>query len=335
LHGDANTLSSQELQLKIAVVIPCYRVKNWVVNVINRCGPEINSILVVDDACPEKTGAFVRENVVDSRVQVIELAKNQGVGGAVIEGYKHALELAVDVVVKIDGDGQMAPELVPQLIAAITAGKADYCKGNRFHHRGSVRGMPLMRLIGNAGLSFFSKLSSGYWQSFDPTNGFTAIHRDALTLLPLDEISRRYFFESDVLFHLGQIRAVVHDVPMHAQYAGEPSSLRPSRVLTVFVGGHLRNLFRRIWRSYFIHGFSLASLELFFGCAMLLFGLGFGANAWVISVLSGVVASAGTVMLAGLPIVAGLQLVLSWLNFDVQSEPRVPVSAFFTFDKSG
>jgi hypothetical protein len=186
--------------------------------------------------------------------------------------------------------------------------------------------MPWPRLLGNAALSFLTKLSTGYWQLFDPTNGYTAIHRSVLALVPIEHVAQRYFFESDLLYQLNQLRAVVHEMPMSASYADESSSLRPLRMIGPFLFGNARNFARRLVYSYFIRGFSLASVELLLGAGGLLFGLGFGARTWWTSIASGVPATAGTVMLAALPLILGLQLVLSWLAFDIAAEPRYPVS---------
>ena len=197
---------------QIAVVIPCYKVKRQILSVISEIGEEVDVILVVDDCCPEHSGDYVVENNKDSRVEVIFNQKNLGVGGAVICGYRFALEKNCEIILKLDGDGQMDPALISKFIKPILSGKADYTKGNRFHCIESLSAMPTLRKLGNAVLSFVNKSTSGYWKVMDPTNGFTAIHRTALERLPLDKISQRYFFESDMLFRLGTIRAVIRDV---------------------------------------------------------------------------------------------------------------------------
>ncbi|MCL7715266.1 glycosyltransferase family 2 protein [Stenotrophomonas mori] len=310
---------------RIAIVIPCFRVREQILQVIAGIGPEVGWIHVVDDACPEGSGAWVSEHCQDPRVSVVRHEHNQGVGGATLTGYRLAMHGGADVVVKLDGDGQMDPRLVRQIAGPLLAGQADYAKGNRFHRLAFVRGMPPVRLVGNALLSFLTKLSSGYWQIADPTNGFTAIRRELLAEMELERIARRYFFESDLLYHLNQLRAVVVDVPMQARYGDEPSSLRPLRVIGPFLRGHLRNTVRRIGYSYLLRGFSVASVELGLGLVLLLGGTAFGLRHWIGSSDSGVPATAGTVMLAALPIIIGVQMLLSWLNFDVAAEPRTPV----------
>lgn len=310
---------------RIAVVIPCYRVRDQVLQVIADIGQEVGWIIAVDDACPERSGASLRERCSDPRLIVLEHDANQGVGGATLSGYRHAQLTPAEVVVKLDGDGQMDPTLLLRIASPLLAGQADYAKGNRFHRIGFARGMPWLRLAGNAMLSFMSKLSSGYWQIADPTNGYTAIRRELLTEMELERIARRYFFESDLLYHLNQLRAVVVDVPMRARYGSEPSSLSPLHMIAPFLLGHARNTLRRVGYSYMLRGFSVASVELVVGTLLLTGGVAHGLWNWWISNNSGVPATAGTVMLAALAIIIGTQMLLSWMNFDVAMEPRHPV----------
>lgn len=309
----------------IAVVIPCFRVGALVLDVIAAVPQSVSTIYVIDDCCPVATGNLVSERCCDPRVTVVLHHANQGVGGAVMTGYRAALADGHDIVVKIDGDGQMDPALLDGFVAPIIEGRADYTKGNRFHRLRNVRKMPPVRLIGNAALSFMTKISSGYWQLFDPTNGYTACHRSALRELDMDTLSRRYFFESDMLFQLNQARAVVLDIPMVAHYEDEPSSLSPMRIIAPFLKGHARNTLKRLFGSYFLRGFSVASMELLAGIAAIVIGLCIGILAWGESISQGQAATAGTVMLAALPLILGTQLLLSWLHFDVSAEPRVPL----------
>ncbi|MEE4638954.1 MAG: glycosyltransferase family 2 protein [Wenzhouxiangella sp.] len=315
---------------KLAVVIPCFRAGERVLEVLSGLGSEVGWIFLVDDACPLGTGRLVERSCRDPRVKVLYHKENQGVGGATVTGYKQALAMGADIVVKLDADGQMDPALITALVTPIRRGRADYVKGNRFHRVRDVASMPRLRLFGNAVLSFLTKLSSGYWQVFDPTNGLTAVHRATLVQIDLDKVAKRYFFESDLLFHLNMARAVVAEMPMKAVYGDEPSSLRPSAVVWPFLFGHLRNMARRIAYSYFLRGFSVASLELLLGPPLLLAGGITGVVKWHASIVSGVPATAGSVMLAALPVLLGVQLLLSWLHFDIASEPKVPVQAAST-----
>ncbi len=309
----------------IAVVIPCYREKHQIMTVLSKFDAMIDHIIVIDDACPDKTGDYVLENTKDPRIQVVIHEKNQGVGGATISGYQKAFELGADVIVKVDGDGQMDPAMIHTLVRPILRGEADYAKGNRFYRLNGLAKMPGVRLFGNLVLSFASKMSSGYWKIFDPTNGFTAIHRKVAQELALDKISNDYFFESDMLFQLNIARAVVADVPIQAIYGEETSSLKISHILFPFVGKHLANFFRRIAYNYFLRDFSVASVELIVGLILITFGAIFGGLEWYISLASGVTATAGTVIIAALPLLVGSQLLISFLNFDVNNQPDRPL----------
>jgi glycosyltransferase involved in cell wall biosynthesis len=306
----------------VAVVIPCYKSRAQVLEVISRIGPEVSLIIVVDDACPEGTGVYVAASSKDPRILVVRNNTNLGVGGAVLRGYRVALERGADIVVKIDSDGQMDPSLLPRMIHPIRERLADYTKGNRFFNVEDVRTMPALRLFGNAGLSFLTKLSSGYWTVFDPTNGYTAIHRSVLQLLPLDKIDNRFFFESDMLFRLYLAGAVVLDVPMRAVYGDEQSQLLVRKVIGRFALKNISNTAKRIVYRYFLRDMNIGSLELLAGIVLLLFGVTFGAKAWIAGAEAGVTASAGTVMLAGLPVLVGIQCILGFFAFDVSAVPR-------------
>ncbi len=306
----------------IAVVVPCFKVRDQVLGVLAGIGPEVSRIYVVDDACPQKSGLRVEEECRDPRVEVLRHEVNRGVGAAVVTGYRRALEDGAEVLVKLDGDGQMDPSLVPRFVRPILEGEADYTKGNRFFNVEDVRQMPGLRFWGNAVLSFLSKLASGYWDVFDPNNGFTAIHAKVAALLPLDRLSERYFFESDLLFRLNTLRAVVSEVPIPARYGEEESSLQPLRVVPEFLGKHLANFGKRLFYNYFLRSFSMASVNLVLGTLLVLMGAGWGGYAWLTLGREGVFASTGQVMLASLPIIVGVQMVLAFLGYDMASMPR-------------
>ncbi|HUA55011.1 MAG TPA: glycosyltransferase [Candidatus Sulfotelmatobacter sp.] len=309
----------------IAVVIPCYRVKAQILGVLAAIPASVRLIYCVDDCCPEHSGAFVEANAADPRVTVLYNAENLGVGGATMTGYRRALEDGARILVKIDGDGQMDPRLLPAFVEPISKGASDYTKGNRFFRLEGVYDMPFSRLLGNALLTFMSKLSSGYWNIFDPTNGYTAIHETVLRQLPLDKIDQRYFFESDMLFRLSTVRAVVTDVPMSAVYGDQSSALVIHRILLPFFVGHARNFVKRIFYNYFLRDFQIASIEWVLGPLLALGGFAFGLDHWIASGASNTPATAGTVMIAALPIIVGVQMLLGALNYDIQNTPQRPL----------
>ncbi len=308
--------------MSTAAVIPSYKVKDKIIDVIRDTLPFVDFIYIVDDCCPQNTASYVLQQFKDSsRVKILINDTNLGVGGAVIRGYQQAIKDGIKIIVKIDGDGQMDSSLIPAFVKQIESGNADYVKGNRFFSLSYLQQMPSIRLLGNSILSFVSKLSSGYWGTMDPTNGFTAIHRSIAANCGLDKLNSRYFFESDLLFRLNIIKAKVVDLPMPSLYGNEISNLRISSVALTFPFLYFRNLMKRIIYSYFLRDFNLGSLSIINGTFWTLFGLSFGAVKWIDAAQSGHVASSGTVMIAALPIVIGFLSYLSFANFDVMSVP--------------
>lgn len=308
----------------IAVIVPSYKVTSHVVDVLAEIGEDVSYIFVVDDACPDSSGKLVQEKVSDKRVQVIFHEENLGVGGAMITGYKAALATDAEIIVKLDGDGQMDPAQISDLIAPIVNGRADYTKGDRLDSLTGLRKMPSIRLIGNAGLSLLTKISTGYWNITDPTNGFTAIHRDVLKALPLDMLSNRFFFESDILFRLSLYRAVVWDVPMQARYGTEKSNLSILKTLWEFPWKHFKNFHKRLFYNYYLRDVSAASIELPLGFILWWFGLIFGISAYNQSMATGIAATTGTVMISVVPLILGFQLLLAFLSHDVTTVPNRP-----------
>ena len=305
----------------IAVVIPCYRVRPHILDVIAAIGSEVSRIYVIDDCCPEGSGQLVQEKCTDSRVHIIWHPENRGVGGALKSGYRQAIEDGMNIIVKIDGDGQMDPKLIPLFIRPILAGEVDYSKGNRFYDLEKIRSMPTIRIFGNAALSMVAKFSTGYWNIFDITNGYTAIHTKVLKKIPLSKISDRYFFETDMLFRLNTIRASAIDIPMDAVYGNEKSNLKISSILVDFISKHLKNSFKRIFYNYFLRDMTIASLELILGVALLGFGICYGLFHWIQAVATSSATPPGTVMLAALPTIVGLQMLLAFVTFDVSNVP--------------
>lgn len=304
----------------IAVVIPSYKVKNHIKSVITEIPDSVTHIIVVDDKCPQESG-HIAEELKNLRVTVIYHEYNQGVGGAVLSGYSKAIELGADIVVKIDGDGQMDISYMEKLIQPILDGKADYTKGNRFFDFKALHQMPKIRLFGNSGLSFLVKAASGYWNMMDPTNGYTAIRREVIENLELDKIAKRYFFESDMLINLNIENAVVVDVPIPAKYGDEKSSLSITRTLFGFPPKLFKGLCKRILFKYFIYDFNMLSVYLIMGIPMVVFGGLFGLYHWMSS-SEAIQTPVGTVMLSVLPIILGTQFLLQAIQIDMNNIPK-------------
>ncbi|MGA0608270.1 glycosyltransferase family 2 protein [Phenylobacterium sp. VNQ135] len=309
------------------LVVPCYKVTAHILNVIAKAPDWIEGIVCVDDACPDRSGDFIEANNSDPRVVVVRLGENQGVGGATMAGYREAVARGGRVLVKVDGDDQMDLDQCAHLVAPILLGEADYAKGNRFTSISHLQAMPSVRVFGNAALSFLAKMSTGYWNIFDPTNGYTALESNVAKLVMEKRVSRRFFFETDLLYHLGTLRAVVRDVPMPARYADEVSNIRIGRIIGPFALKHLRNFLQRVLGQYFVRDFNVASLELVFGAFSALFGVGY-ALSYLANREPGQTASAGVVMMAALPIILGAQLLLQAMNFDVLNVPSRPIHPY-------
>jgi glycosyltransferase involved in cell wall biosynthesis len=311
----------QAHSVKTAVVIPCYKVARHIKEVVSSIPETIDHIIVVDDKCPQSSGKEA-EKANRENVTVIYNEKNLGVGGAVVTGYRKAMELGAEIVVKMDGDGQMDPANMDDVIEPLAEDRADYAKGNRFGDFEHVRDMPKTRLFGNSALSFLVKLASGYWDIVDPTNGYTAINRRVLEELNLKKISKRYFFESDMLINLNIVGAVVKDVRMPARYGEETSSLSIWKALFQFPHRLVKGLVKRILLKYFIYDFNMASVYLLIGLPMFIFSVVFGVWEWVDSIVTGTPRSAGTIMLVALPIIVSFQMLLQAINIDINSVPR-------------
>jgi dolichol-phosphate mannosyltransferase len=309
------------------LVVPCYKVRGLVLRVIEKAPHWVEGIVCVDDACPERSGDFIEANATDPRVVVVRLAQNQGVGGATLAGYAEAVRRGGRILVKVDGDDQMDLNYMGQLVAPIILGEADYAKGNRFTSISHLRNMPGVRVLGNAALSFAAKVSTGYWNIFDPTNGYTAIEATVAKLVMEKRISRRFFFETDLLYNLSTLRAVVRDVPMPARYGEEVSNLRVGAIMGPFALKHARNFVQRVLGQYFVRDFNVATVELIFGAMFILFGLGY-ALFWFSVRDPGQVASPGRVMGAALPVIVGMQLLLQAINFDVLNAPSRPIHPY-------
>jgi len=314
-------------KFKIAVVIPAYRVERDIQSVLQGIPAYVTTVIVVDDASPDASADLVAAAAKrDKRIILIRHEQNQGVGGAMVTGFSKAMELGVEIVIKLDGDGQMDPAHIPALITPLIEGDADYVKGNRFRDFQSLKKMPLIRRIGNLGLSFLTKAATGYWNIFDPTNGYFAIRTDVLKQLPLGKIDKTYFFETSMLSHLYLLDAYVMDVTIPARYSGETSSLSIRRVLFEFPFKLTRTLVKRIILKYFIFDFSMMSIYLLTGIPLLLFGLIFGITKWIQYAQLGIPAPTGTVILPTLSVILAIQILLSAIEIDLNAAPRKVIS---------
>lgn len=305
----------------IAVILPCYKSSKQVLGVLARIDKSVSEIILVDDGCPEETGKQVEQNSGDDRVRVIYHDKNRGIGAAMKTGFREALKGRCDIIVKIDSDGQMPPEIMQNFVDPIAQGQADYCKGNRFYSIESLQEMPWIRVLGNSALSFFNKFSSGYWNIMDPTNGYIAIHRRLLENLPVDKLEDRFFFETSMMFRLNTINALVVDIPMDAIYGDEKSNLSIARSILPFLYKHASLFVKRIFYNYFLRNFSIASINLLAGLAMFFGGGVYGLGKHLHFSSMDQSTPTGIQITTAIMLLIGFQLLLSFITHDMNREP--------------
>ncbi len=258
----------------VGVVVPAYNEEAFVGEVIAGLPSYVDRIYAVDDGSTDGTWEeILRLAEADERPETVEpgladggvpLSRrvvplrhetNRGPGAAIKTGYLKALEEGVDVTATVDGDGQMDPDLLARLLDPIVAGDAGYAKGNRLVDRAYWQEMPRLRLVGNVVLSFLAKVASGYWRSRDAQNGFTAISREALVAVGVEELYEYYGYCDELLVRLNVHDVRVADVPMPARYGAETSTIRYSRYIPRVSMMLLRNFLWRLWRKYLLQAF--------------------------------------------------------------------------------
>lgn len=306
--------------LRYFVVLPAYNEARHLAAVVTSIPAWVDGIVIVDDASSDDTLAVAR-SLVDPRVTVLHHEKNQGVGGAMVTGFRAALDAGCDVAIKMDADGQMDNSELPVLVRPIELGLAEYAKGNRFRQAGRPPAMPGSRWFGNVALSFLTKVASGYWHVFDPQCGFVAITAPTLRRLKLDGIARDYFFENDMLIRLNVIEARVVDVGTAALYAEEDSYVRVGKVLMSFPWRLARGFVWRVVKRHVVNDFGVIALLALMGIILIAFGSTFGVVEWVLAASAGHTASTGSVMIAVLPLILGFQMLLQALSMEVQNSP--------------
>ena len=307
----------------IGVVIPYYNAAKHIEMVVEKLPSYIDKIIIVDDCGKEPLPEMlVAQATLTDRIVIVKNEKNSGVGGATKSGFKKAIALELDYVIKVDADNQMDSRFIPDLLRPLIEGKAAYAKGNRFKDFKALRNMPFTRKVGNLGLSFLIKAASGYWNNFDPTNGFFAIKVELLKKLDFKNIHRDYYFESSLISELYFHEAKIKDVPMPAYYGDEKSSMQVWKIPFIFIPKLTKTFFKRILKSYFIYDFNIASVYLIFGFPMFLFGFIYGIYNWIHYASLGEFTPTGTIMLITVSLILGFQLLLQAIQFDI-SKPFV------------
>lgn len=305
--------------LKIAAVVPAYNEAKLIGKTIETMPHYVDFIVVVNDCSTDDTSERARTSG-DPRVKVIDHVKNTGVGGAVLDGHVFAMELGADVNVVMAGDAQMDPAFLPDLLDPIADHGYEFTKANRFFSRNSFAGMPKVRILGSIILSFATKVASGYWNLFDPQNGYTATKTSTLRRLNFNSIARGYQFENDLLIWLNIANARARDVPVPAIYGEEISTLKIRHVAPAIASLLIRGFWRRMFLKHVLASFSAVALLFFTGLGLIIFGLAVGV--WVlIETLGPPVATTGSVLLSVAPLLTGIHMLVSALTLDIQSTP--------------
>jgi glycosyltransferase involved in cell wall biosynthesis len=304
----------------VAVVIPAYEEETLLPATLDGIPELVDRIYVVDDASTDGTVARARAAAeADPRISVIARERNGGVGAAVVAGYRQALADEADVVVVMNADNQMDPDDLANIVLPVARGEVDYAKANRLFTGQAWQLIPHSRYLGNAVLSLWTKISSGYWHVADAQSGYTAIGRPMLELLDLDHLYPRYGFPNDMLVHLNVWNAKVRDIPSRPIYGvGERSGIRLWKVIPTIWWLLIRRFWWRLWQKYVIRDFHPLVFFYVFGLMSLLFGLGLGIYQIVIKA-EGYAATAGVVVLVALLLLFGLLFTLFAMWFDMES----------------
>ncbi|HCT81504.1 MAG TPA: glycosyltransferase family 2 protein [Micromonosporaceae bacterium] len=305
--------------LKVAAVVPAYNEAKLIGQTIGTMPEFVDLIVVVNDCSTDETSERAK-SVGDPRVHVIDHEVNTGVGGSIIDGHIKAMELGAEVNVVMAGDAQMDPAFLPDLLDPICERGYEFTKANRFFSRKSYAGMPKTRMFGSVVLSFATKVASGYWNLFDPQNGYTAVKTSALRRLDLANVARGYEFENDLLIWLNIANARARDVPIPAVYGEEVSTMKIHRAAPRIAKLLFRGFWRRMLLKHVLASFSPVALLFFTGLSLVFFGLAVGV--WVlIETLGPPVASTGSVLLSIGPLLTGIHMLVSALTLDIQSTP--------------
>jgi len=310
--------------MRICVVVPALNEEHSIGRVIESIPEFVDHIVVVDDGSTDRTAQIATSLAnKDGRVELLKRQSRGGVGAAIISGHTRAIQLGVDIVAVMAGDGQMDPKYLTLLLDKIVEGY-DYAKGNRFLIEEHLSGMPKHRMLGNVVLSILSKAASGYWNIFDHDNGYTAIRRATLQRLRLSRVSRDYNFERDMLVQLNILGARVADVPIESRYPDRYSKIRLYSFIPRASFFLIRRFFQRIFVKYLFN--DVRPFGIMFLPGFLLFAWGFLYGVYLTYLRyfdpRHSSPSTGTVMISVLPFFIGFQLLLFAFVLDVLEAPK-------------
>jgi glycosyltransferase involved in cell wall biosynthesis len=303
---------------RVAVVVPAYNEELLIADTVAGMPPFVDRIYVIDDHSRDATAARAR-SIADPRVEVIEHERNEGVGAAIVTGYKRAVEERMDIACVMAGDNQMDPAELEALALPVARGELDYHKANRLFTGQAWQLIPRTRYLGNAILSLLTKIASGYWHVADSQAGYTAIGLPVLELLDLDRVYKRYGFPNDLLVHLNVWNARVRDFPSRPIYGvGERSGIRLRKVVPTISWLLLKGFFWRMKEKYVIRDFHPLVFFYVLGFLMSLLGLALGIAEVVLRIMGNQI-TAATVVLVALLLIFGSQFTLFAMWFDMES----------------
>lgn len=306
----------------IAVVVPCYNEELLITRVMDTMPDYVDRIYIVDDRSKDRTVEIVEDYIQQhqpSRVTLIVHEVNQGVGGAIITGYRQAYDDDMAVVAVMAGDAQMDPDDLEVIIAPVVAGEADYTKGNRLATGEAWNQIPRVRYLGNVLLSLMTKIASGYWHIFDSQTGYTAISRKAIATLNWDKLWKRYGYPNHLLIMLNIHNFAVRDVPVKPVYnVGEKSGIRIWRVIPTISLLLLRGFLSRLFEKFVVR--DAHPLVLFYIVGTLSFIPGFLLGVYLVlyRIIAGPVAPTSA-LFAMFLIMFGLNFLMFALWFDMDA----------------
>lgn len=310
---------------KIAVVIPYYNAEKHIIDVISKLPDYLYAVIIVDDKSPQPLPKEKIETIINPQIKYyfLENEINLGVGGATKKGFMYAMNNDIDIVIKVDADDQMDLSYIPNLLDSLLDEKIEMAKGNRFKDFKALQKMPVARKTGNLVLSFMIKVATGYWNNFDPTNGFLAIKTNVLKELDFSNLSDRYYFETSLLAELYFQKARIKDIPMPAIYGDEKSSMKVWKMPFLFGRKLTKTFFKRIIKGYFLYDFNVGTIYILFGIPLFLFGVIFGIFQWIHYASLNTLTPTGTIMIIALSIILGFQLILQAIQYDIINAPNV------------
>jgi glycosyltransferase involved in cell wall biosynthesis len=305
----------------VAVVVPAWNEEVLVASTVSGVPAFVDRIVVVDDGSTDRTAQRAAD--ADPRVEVVSHERNLGVGAAIVSGYRRSLAEGTDVTCVMAADGQLDPEDLEHLARAVAVGECHYAKANRLFTGQAWKLIPRTRYLGNAVLSFLTKIASGYWHVADSQSGYTAIDLASLRLLDLDRLYRRYGFPNDMLVHLNVYDRRVRDYPSRPIYGvGERSGIRLRKVIPRMSWLLLKGFFWRLRVKYVIRDFHPLVFFYAFGILMTVCGLALGILETVLRIMGNTV-SVATVVLVALLLIFGAQFTLFAMWFDMESNKEL------------